>query len=250
MFRVVVVLACTSLAVTPAAAEYRLRLANVYDATFFAYLDGPIERGEGEASLDRLGSALDAGTVPSGGLLYDRTPEAASRGLAAAFGALPPPGAMRHGEGRSQWVEARWLGADGRRVVWVIAATRREAPQVRNVALQGRGGRLSHFIPYRVALSRWTGAALSFPLEFVRAFDGRPAFWERYLSGALDLRDGLAVVVGVNPDPPWADHVYIVIDPIDPPGAAVSFKAVVAWGERTGPGGPGMPAGVPVSPAR
>ncbi len=240
-----VALALVEVAPAPAA-EYGLRVANVYDSAFFAYLDGAIGRGEGEASLERLGGSLDAGTVPPGALLFDRPVAVVSNGVATAFGAVPVRGDVLW-EGRPQWLEARWQSDPGRRVVWAIARTRFEAPEVRNVALQGRGGRLRHFIPYRAAIGGGKGLALSYPLEFVRHFEGRPALWERYLSGAVDLRDGLAVVVGVNPDRHWADYVYIVIDPASAPA---TFSVVVAWGERGGPGGPGVPAASPVAPAR
>lgn len=230
------------------AAEYRLLTANIYDSAFFSYLDGPIGRGEGEASLDRLARSLDTGVVPAAVLLADRDVQPAPEGVATAFGAVTVrAGAHRGADDRGQWVGVRWDGSPGERTIWVIGATRFSAPVARDLALERTGDGLRHFIPYSVAISARPGVAVRYPLEFVRGFEGRRALWDRYLSRTLDLRGGLAAVVGANPNPQYADYVYLVIDHLP---AAVTFKVVVAWGDRAEFGAPGTPAATSISPAR
>jgi len=250
--RLVAAISCVLLVATwpapGAAAEYRLRVASLYDSAFASFLEGRVGWGQGEASLELLEKALDAGSVPPGVLLSDREVRAAPEDVAASFGARAVGGeAGTSGRNRQQWTEVRWEGRPGERVVWVIAATRFWAPEVRALALPGATGGLRYFLPYTVAITPRPAVAVSYPLAFLGGFDGRRRLWDRYLSRALDFRGGLAAVVGVNPNPELADHVLFVIDQ---PPASATFSIAVAWGGRGGPGGPGIAPPVPVSPAR
>jgi len=230
-----------------AAVEYRLLVVNVETTALFHFLDRASGWGQGEARLERLGRALDSSTLQSGTFLSADV-QAPSPAVAAAFSTAVATGTPVNGGAAGQWTGVRWDGRPGERAVWVVSATRSWMSDVHDLGLAGPGGDLRYFIPYRSAIKQASTAAVSYPLEFLEAWQGRPRLWERYLAPVLDLRQGLAAVVGVNPNAHFADRIYLVVDQ---PAAPATFRAVIAWRDRATLGGaPGMPSGVPVSPAR
>lgn len=209
------------------AVEYRLQVANLYQSSFAHFLNGRIGRGEGELRMERLERSLDGAAVPSGVFLY-RPFQAAREGLAASLRATPVRAGVSPAEGKRLWDEAVWDGRPGERSVWVIAPSATHDQEVAHLALRGRDV-LRYYVPYGVAATGPPGRAVTVPLQFLQAYEGRSALWDRYLSRAVSPEGGLAVVVGVNQNPSFADWVYIiVVHPAEPS----TFKVVVGWDRR------------------
>jgi hypothetical protein len=225
--------------VAPAAAEeYRLQVASLHRDAFMHYLDGPLGTGSGELVMDRLGRDLDDGKVPSGALLGDRPLRYGWEAVATSFGAVKVIAEVKAAEGSRRWDEVVWTGNPGDRSVWVIAPTTTRTQEVIHVALQGlplNGGSaaaLRYYVPYRVTGSPSPQTVVTYPLGFLRFYEDRgPVLWDRYLSRSVGLGQGIAVVVGENSNPTFADWVYIVVQ--HPPRPA-TFKAVVGWERRRG----------------
>lgn len=226
------------LAAPAAGEEYRLQVANLHLDAFTHYLDGPLGTGSGELVMDRLGRDLDAAKFPSGALLGDRPLRYGWEALAASFGAVKVIAEIKPAEGSRRWDEVVWTGRPGDRSVWVIGSTTTRTQEVIHVALQGlplNGGvapTLRYYAPYRVTTSPSPQAVVTYPLGFLRFYEDRGAvLWDRYLSRSVGLGQGIAMVVGENSNPSFADWVYIVVQhPPRPP----TFKAVVGWERRRG----------------
>jgi hypothetical protein len=217
-------------------AEYRLQVANLYRESFVHYFDGPIGTGSGDLVMERLGRALDTERVPSGALLSDRTFRYGWEALTGSFRAVKVIAEIKPAEGARRWDEVVWVGNPGERSVWVIAPTTTRTQEVVHVALQGvpvstgESPALRHYLPYRVTGSPVPQTAVTYPLDFVRFYEDRgPALWDSYLSRSTGLGQGIATIVGENPNPSFADWVYIVIQH---PPQPTTFKAVVAWERR------------------
>ncbi|MFQ5891115.1 MAG: hypothetical protein ACE5JR_13900 [Gemmatimonadota bacterium] len=229
--RALVAVAALSLAfpLQAGAAEYRLKVASLYEEAFYALLGSAGTRREGPVEgRSPLIHSLDTGKAPAGVLIYDRF-EAARGSVATAFGASRVgPGARRAREDAERWSEMRWQGEPGEWSVWAITPSRTRDTEVRDVALKGTG-RLVRVIPHLVAFSQPAAKALGMALEFIEAYEGNPALWSRYLSPVLDLGDGVAVVVGVNESSPFADHVFIVVKHAPLP---TTYHVVLAWKRR------------------
>ncbi len=218
--------------IVPAAAiEYRLDIASLREESFTHFIDGPIGMGSGELIMARLERALDAGQVGSGARMGDRIPDRFRARAAGSFGAVRVRGEVEAAEGPRQWDEAVWDGKPGERSVWVIATTTTHMQEVKHVAIKGwqPGSALRYYIPYRVTLNPSPESAVVFPLSFIRFYEDRPGLWERYLAKSINLGDGVAVLVGANQTPAFADWVYVIVQ--HPPQPA-TFKAVLGWGPR------------------
>jgi hypothetical protein len=213
------------------AVEYRLEVASLHDEGFTHFIDGPIGTGSGELVMARLERALDAGEVGSGARIGDRVLTRFRSRAAESFGAVRVRGEINPAEGPRQWDEAVWEGKPGERSVWVIATTTTHHQEVRHVALKGGepGAALRYFIPYRVTLNPTPQSVVAFPLSFIRFYEDRPGLWDRYLSKSIGLGEGVAVLVGINETPAFADWVYLIVQ--HPPQAA-TFKVVLGWGRR------------------
>lgn len=214
-------------AVPAEAVEYRLQVANLYQTSFSHFIDGKIRGGEGELTMERLERSLDGGQTPAGAFLY-RPVQVARESLAAAFGASKARGEVKPTEGKRLWDEAVWQGAPGERSVWVIAPTTTHDQEVVHLALKGKDT-LRYWVPYGVSGNSRPASAVAFPLQFLQFYEERGTLWDRYLSKSVSLREGIAVVVGVNQNPTFADWVYIVVEP---PAAPTTFKVVLGWGRR------------------
>ena len=109
-----------------------------------------------------------------------------------------------------------------------------------HLALQGTalsGGEppaLRFYIPYRGTASPTPQTDVSYSPDFLRFYEGRgPVLWDRHASWSVGPGQGIAVVVGENPNPSFADWVYIVVQH---PPQPTTFKAVVGWERRRGAG--------------
>jgi len=213
-----------------AAVEYRLRVASLYEDAFYALLGAAGTQREGRVQgPSPLIEALDTGAAPAGVLLYDRPLEAARAPVATAFGsARLRVGVRENGNEKHRWNEVRWEGTPGEQSVWVIASSRTRHTEVRDVALKGTGP-LVRIIPHLLAPGQRATMALGIQLGFIQAHEGDPALWTRHLSPAIDLSDGLGVVVGVNSSSAFTDHVFIVVRHGPSP---TTYNVVLAWRER------------------
>ena len=220
------------------AIEYQLQVANLYADSFVHYFDGPVRTGSGELVMDRLGRALDTHKLPAGVLLSDRTFRYGWEAVAGSFRAVKMIAEIKPAEGSGRWDGVVWQGNPGERTVWVVAPTTTRTQEVIHVAVQGvplaseEASALRYYLPYRVTGSPTPQTAVTFPLDFVRFYEGRgPTLWDRYLSRSTALGQGIAVVVGENSNPSFADWVYIVVEH---PARPTTFKAVVGWDRRRG----------------
>jgi hypothetical protein len=220
------------------AVEYRLQVANLYADSFVHYFDGSIGTGSGELVMRRLAQALDTGKIPSGALLSDRTLRYGWAAVAGSFRAVKVIAEIEPAEDGRRWDEVVWQGNPGERSVWVIAPATTRTQEVLHVALQGvplasgETSTLRYYLPYRVTGSPTPQTAVTYPLAFLRFYEGRgPALWDRYLSRSMALGQGIAAVVGENSSPSFADWVYIVVEH---PPRPTTFKAVVGWDRRRG----------------
>jgi hypothetical protein len=219
------------------AVEYRLQVASLYRDAFMHYFDGPLGSGSGELVMDRLGRALDAGGVPSGAMIWDRSLQYGWEALAASFGSVKVVAEIKHIEGPRRWDEVVWNGRPGDRTVWVLAPTTTRTQEVVHVAVQGvapgaEKPALRYYVPYHVTGSPTPQTVVTYPLAFLRFYEDRgPVLWDRYLSRSVGLGQGIAVVVGENSNPSFADWVYIVVQH---PAQPTAFKAVVGWERRRG----------------
>jgi hypothetical protein len=220
------------------AVEYRLQVASLYADSFVHYFDGPIGTGSGEPVMDRLGRELDTSKIPSGALLADRPFRYGWEAVAGSFRAVKVIAEIKPGEGARRWDEVAWEGNPGERSVWVIAPTTTRTQEVIHVALRGvtlgagEPSALRYYLPYRVTGSPTPQSAVTYPLAWLRFYEGRgPALWDRYLSRSVALGQGIAAVVGENSNPSFADWVYIVVEH---PPRPTTFRAVVGWDRRRG----------------
>ena len=208
------------------AVEYRLRVINLTEEAFAYYMDQG--KGSQNGSWARLEAAADRGDVPRGTILPDRSLQKAGAAVERAFETVPTKAEAVEGEGRN-WIEARWEGEPGKRVLWVVEA-RGFSPlhEVRYVGLKGTGSP-----GYSIALNApWSPVrlkAVAFPTQFIVLYNGRTSLWERWISRYLDLGDGIGAVVGVDTNPTFPDKVFLVIEQTPEPR---TFKAALAWRKR------------------
>ncbi|MEX2220312.1 MAG: hypothetical protein WEG40_00805 [Candidatus Rokuibacteriota bacterium] len=220
------------------AVEYRLQVANLHRDGFVHYFDGPLGTGSGELAMNRLGLALDTDKIPPGALLYDRPLRYGWEAVAGSFRATKVVAEIRPAEGGRRGDEVVWEGNPGERSVWVIAPLTTRTQEVVHLALQGlplgsgETSALRYYVPYRVTGAPTPQTAVTYPLDFLRFYEGKgPALWDRYLSRSTARGQGIAAVVGENSNPTFADWVYIVVE--HPPRPTI-FKAVVGWERRRG----------------
>jgi hypothetical protein len=225
------------LAAPAAGEEYRLQVASILHDAFMHYFDGPLGTGSGELVMERLGRDVDTGRIPSGALLGDRPFRYGWEAVATSFGAVKVIAEIRPAEGPRRWDEVAWTGRPGDRSVWVIGTTTTRTQEVIHVALQGLAPpgetpALRYYVPYRVTVAPTPQTVVTYPLGFLRFYEDRgPVLWDRYLSRSVGLGQGIAMVVGENSNPSFADWVYIVIQH---PPQSTTFKAVVGWERRRG----------------
>lgn len=207
------------------AAEYRLQVINLNEEAFAYYMESG--KGSPNGSWARLESAADKGKVPWGTIIADRFVKLADPVLVRHFEAVPIKPESVEAEGRN-WVEFRWQGEPGKRVLWVVEA-RGFSPlhEVRYVGLKGTGSP-GYSIPLNAPFSPVRLKAVAFPTQFILLWNGG-SLWEKWVSRYLDLGEGVGAVVGVDTNPTLPDKVFLVIE--QPAGPKV-FKVALAWRKR------------------
>jgi hypothetical protein len=225
-------LAALPLCAPPAqAAEHRLLVANILDGAFRSYMRAG-EAGDGATGrgLERLEASLDSRDFPGSVLLYDRHLQAAPAASARAYGGAPVKAELKPGGTKeSVWDEARWEGTAGEQSVWLIATDRRRPGEIARVALRGTGP-IRHYTPYGVSGRGPRLPVARFPLNFLFAHEDDADFWSRRVAPALDLGQGVAVIVVANESAIAADQAWIIVTHAATP---TTYKVVVGWRERT-----------------
>ncbi len=211
------------------AVEYRLRVASVQEPAYFHFADRDGALPDSPFSLNRLKSALDRGEVPSGVFVSSRDLVPATAGTARSFDAVVvrPAGELRE---EGQWQEVRWEGKPGERVVWVVQGQGVHLQEVTGVGfMAGGNGQLRHYIPHGASLSAASTRATRFPLALIESWEGRPGLWQKWLARYVDLREGIAAVIGQNRNPVFADSVFLVIQQGSAPA---TYTTAIAWRNR------------------
>ncbi len=212
------------------AVEYRLQVVNLFDNSFGSFLrPGELADGASGSGLDRLEASMDRGEIPAGAILYDRHLQAVREGIARAYGGVRVRADVSGGPGEhALWDEVRWEGKPGEQSVWVVAATTTRTQELYRVALKGRGP-LRQFMPYVIPTNGKKIDAVKFPLNFLWIEEERGTAWQKWVSRVLDLSNGIGAVVGVNHNPLFADHVYLIVSQGAEP---TTYKAVLVWRRR------------------
>jgi hypothetical protein len=211
------------------AVEYRLEVVNLWETALYAFAKTPeLSDGASGPGLDRLEASLDDATIGRGVVLGDRTLRWASESVARAYGTTRVLAEIRAGgDAHPLWDEVRWDGKPGERSVWVVQPSGRGRPErLYRTVLKGDGParQFMAYIPTRGTRS----AAVKYPLSFLWAYEERGTIWPRYVSGAIDLREGLGAVVGENFNQSLPDLVYLIVEQGPKP---TTYKAVLLWRE-------------------
>ncbi len=228
----VLVMLALGVATPASAAEYRLRVASVLDDAFRSFMrSGEAADGATGPGLERLEASLDGRDFPKAVLLSGRHVQSVSELTARAWGGVAVKAEVKEGGTRaSLWDEARWEGVPGEQSVWFVTTDQRREGEVSRVALKGVG-RIRHYTPYGVSGRGPRLAVARFPLDFLFSREDDADFWSKQIAPALDLGQGIAVVVADTGDVVFADHVYIVVSHA---AAPTTYKVVLGWRDRTG----------------
>ena len=221
------------LAVLPlpaSAVEYRLQAVSLFDESFSSFLKrGELADGATGPGLERLQESLDRGEMPKGALLYDRHLQAVREPIARAWGGVRVRAEVRQGGLEQElWDEVRWEGKPGEQSVWVVAPSTTKNQELHRLALKGPGV-IRQFLPYAISVNSAKLDAVKAPLNFLWLHEERGTAWQQYASRVLDLRNGIGAVVGVNHNPLFADHLYLVVSQGAEP---TTYKAVLVWRRR------------------
>jgi len=132
--------------------------------------------------------------------------------------------------GSGQWYEVAWSGAPGERTLWAVVPDRLQYQRATRIALRGTGEALRYYLPYSVGIVPASYVVARYPLGWL-LFHEEHGSLRSTLDKSMRLPEGIAVVVGDNGSPQWADWVYFLVE--NPP-QSTTFKAVVAWERRRG----------------
>jgi hypothetical protein len=204
--------------------EYTLQIASLLEDAFVHFMPRLSMTDEGR--MDGMERALDSGTVDSGAFLYDRELSPVDSRLARSLGASPvaPTGQIVHGRGG--WQSVRWQGTPGDRAVWAVESVSTHRQRVTHLALSANGNGLEYVRPYRATLSPSPMRAVTYRLPVLRSGTAENPVWERFLSRSVDLRGGVAAVVGEN-SVNAGDWIFLLVDQ---PSEPTTFKVVAGWG--------------------
>jgi hypothetical protein len=211
------------------AVEYRLEVVNLWDTALYAYAKAAeLHDGASGPGLERFQQSLDDATMPRGIVLGDRTLRWGSESVARAYGTTRVLAEIRPGgDGHPIWDEVRWEGKPGDRSVWMVLPSGRGRPErLERVVLKGDGPprQFQPHVPTRGTRS----AAVKYSLAFLWAYEARGTIWDRYVSGSIDLSQGIAAVVGENDNQSLPDQVYLIVEHGPQP---TTYKAMLLWRE-------------------
>ncbi|HME93957.1 MAG TPA: hypothetical protein VKN16_07065 [Methylomirabilota bacterium] len=220
----------TGVTAAPArAVEYRLEVVNLWETALYAYAKAAeLHDGASGPGLERFQQSLDDATMSRGVVLGDRTLRWASESVARAYGTTRVLAEIRPGgDGHPIWDEVRWEGKPGERSVWMVLPSGRGRPERLYRAVLKGDGPPRQFQPY-VPTRGTRSAAVKYPLAFLWAYESRGTVWDRYVSGSIDLSQGIAAVVGENDNQSLPDQVYLIVEQGAQP---TTYKAMLLWRE-------------------
>jgi len=225
---------------TPAGAvEYRLKVANIFDEAMMSFLShGELDDGATGPGFQRLAALLDQGSGHRGMNVTHRPLTAVPESIARAWGGVAIGAQIARGGVVSYWDEVRWDGRPGERSIWIVKPSGRENPQaVRHVVLKGTTPLTLHQ-PYTAACGTTRIPVMQLGMPFIAFQESRGDVWDKYVAKSLDLRHGIAAVVGVNNDAVLANEVYIIVEQGPTP---TTFEVVITWSDSNAqaPGGGG-----------
>jgi hypothetical protein len=221
------VLLVLALAVPVAAIEYRLRVANVFDASLTSFLSpGELEDGSRGPGFQRLDNFLTEGSGDRGMIVTQRPLRSVPETIARAWGGVSVTAPIARGGVVSYWDEVRWDGRPGERSIWIVKADGRMRPQtVRHVVLGGLTPP-SIYQAYSADCGKNRLPALRMPIPLMAFQESRGDIWDKYVAKSLDLSHGVGVVVGTNNNAIEPDLIYIIVSQGPEPTA---FEVVISW---------------------
>jgi hypothetical protein len=195
------------------AVEYRLEVVNLWETALYAYAAAAeLHDGASGPGLERFQASLDDATMSRGVVLGDRTLRWASESVARAYGTTRVLAEIHAGgDGHPLWDEVRWDGKPGERSVWMVLPSGRGRPERLYRAVLKGDGPPRQFLAY-VPTRGTRSAAVKYPLAFLWAYESRGTVWQRYVSGSIDLSQGIGAVVGENDNQSLPDTVYLIIE--------------------------------------
>jgi hypothetical protein len=211
------------------AVEYRLEVVNLWETALYAYAAAAeLHDGASGPGLERFQASLDDATMSRGVVLGDRTLRWASESVARAYGTTRVLAEIHAGgDGHPLWDEVRWDGKPGERSVWMVLPSGRGRPERLYRAVLKGDGPPRQFLAY-VPTRGTRSAAVKYPLAFLWAYESRGTVWQRYVSGSIDLSQGIGAVVGENDNQSLPDTVYLIIEQGAQP---TTYKAMLLWRE-------------------
>jgi hypothetical protein len=221
------VLLVLALAVPAAAIEYRLRVANVFDASLTSFLSpGELDDGSRGPGFQRLDDFLTQGSGDRGMVVTQRPLQSVPATIARAWGGVSVSAPIARGGVVSYWDEVRWDGKPGERSIWIVKSNGRMRPQtVRHVVLGGLTPP-SIYQAYSADCGKIRLPALRMPIPLMAFQESRGDIWDKYVAKSLDLSHGVGVVVGTNSNAIEPDLIYIIVSQGPEPTA---FEVVISW---------------------
>jgi hypothetical protein len=233
-------LAVLATASPAAAVEYRLKVASVFDPALASFLSyGDLRDGATSPGLQRIGAALDQGSLDRGAMITHRPLTSVPASIARAWGGVAIDAPIARGGVVSFWDEVRWDGRPGERSIWIVKPSGRPQPQnVRHVILKGTGAP-AIYQPYAVSCGTSRVPVMRMGIPLMAFQESRGDVWDKYVAKNINLSQGIAAVVGVNSQAVLADLVYIIVEQGPAP---TSFEVLLTWGnsdaQTPGGGGP------------
>jgi hypothetical protein len=210
------------------ALDYELSVANLFEQSLLAYLETNTLASAEDDRLDRLNEALDLGKVSQAAFVPDRQIFPLTERLASVFGSSPIAPARSPSSKESGWERFRWEGLPDNLAIFEIKGPGVNWQELRHVAVSAGNG--LKVIPIRMLPLRGPtslpGLETSTVLVDYRIEQENVGVW---LRRALDLSEGIGVVVARNTDPLASDRVYVVMR-LDEKSSR--FKVALGWRER------------------
>ena len=210
------------------ALDYELWVANLFERSLLFYLETNKLTSAEDDRLDRLNDALDLGKVPQAAFIPDRQISPITGRLASAFGSFSITPARTPSSKENEWEQFRWEGLSDNLAVFEIKGPGLRWQELRHVAVSTGNG--LKVIPIRMLPLRGPtslpGLETSTVLVDYRIEREDVGQW---LHRALDLSEGIGVVVARNTDEAASDRVYVVMRMSD---KASRFKVALGWRER------------------
>lgn len=235
----VLALALLGSASAAGAVEYRLRVASVLEPAFTHFIRTAPGDQRDAPELAALIASLDEGRLSDAVILGDRDPVAATADETPAFEAVRvEPRVVSGGPG---WTELVWEGRPGQRAVFRLVLVGRQAPELKRIALQGRGP-IRHLEADPIGVRSRPSKAIGVPLGVIESAASRRDVWRRWIGPRLDTAEGVAVVRGLSDSTTFPDQAFITVTQGDAP---VRFTVILSWGPRgTSSSGDAQAAGV------